>query len=467
MSPTDTLRIRGLARRRAGAKTDHVHQPDTRYAKSGDVHLAYQVIGDGPYDLVLVLDWASHLEVLWEQPWVVEFVSALARYARVLWFDMRGVGLSDGIGHAAVAPEEWMKDVGAVMDAAGSKQATVFANGHASQMALLFSATHPERVASLVLMNGFARFARADDFSIGMPQDVQETALEMIETGWGRGTPGMMRWLAPSIAERPGMHEWWARLERNSASPGTALARMRASLELDVREILPMIVTPTLVVQNRDNAYVRVGHGRYLAERIVGAELLERESPDHWPLPEPDLLGAIEEFVTGSRALEHDTDRFLATMLVVDMAGSTEHASEVGDRRWRVERDRFEQTVRQALITYGGEFVDAAGDGVLATFDGPARAVRCSVNLRNALHQRGHDVRCALHAGEVMRREGGITGIAVHITARVCTLAAPGEVLVTRTVRDLVAGSGISFEARGEHELKGVPDRWALYAAND
>jgi class 3 adenylate cyclase len=440
--------------------------PRTQYARSGDVYLAYQVIGEGPYDLVLVLDWASHLEVLWEQPWVVELVSELAKYARVLWFDMRGVGLSDGTGHAAAAPEEWMEDVGAVMDAAGSARATLFANGHASQMALLFAATHPERVTSLVLMNGFARFARGDDFPIGMPPDVRETALDMIEAGWGSGTPGMMRWLAPSIAERPGMHEWWARLERNSATPGAALARMRVSLELDVREILPLIVTPTLVIQSRDNAYVRAGHGRYLAERIAGAELLERDSPDHWPLPEPDLLGAIEEFVTGSRALEHDTDRFLATVLVVDMAGSTEHASEVGDRRWRVDRDRFEHTVRQALLTYGGEFVDAAGDGVLATFDGPARAIRCSVNLRNAIHQSGLEVRCGLHAGEVTRREGGIAGIAVHITARVCALAAPGEVLVTRTVRDLVAGSRISFEERGEHELRGVPDSWALYAAN-
>jgi class 3 adenylate cyclase len=440
--------------------------PRTQYARSGDVYLAYQVIGDGAYDVVLVLDWASHLEVLWEQPWVVELVSELARYARVLWFDMRGVGLSDGIGHAAVPPEEWMEDVGAVMDAAGSRRATLFANGHASQMALLFSATHPERVASLVLMNGFARFARADDFPIGMPQEVRETALDMIEAGWGSGTPGMMRWLAPSIAARPGMHEWWARLERNSASPGAALARMRASLELDVRGILPLVVTPTLVIQNRDNAYVRAGHGQYLAEHIVGAELLERDSADHWPLPEPDLLGAIEEFVTGSRALEHDPDRFLATVLVVDVAGSTEHASNVGDRRWRVDRDRFEHTVRQTLLTYGGEFVDAAGDGVLATFDGPARAIRCSAYLRNALHQSGLDVRCGLHAGEVTRRESGITGIAVHITARVCALAAPGEVLVTRTVRDLVAGSGISFEERGEHELKGVLDRWALYAAS-
>lgn len=441
--------------------------PRTRYARSGDVYLAYQVIGEGPHDLVLVLDWASHLEVLWEQPWVVELVSALAKYARVLWFDMRGVGLSDGVGHAAVAPEEWMEDVGAVMDAAGSARATLFANGHAAQMALLFAATHPERVVSLVLMNGFARFARADDHPIGMPEHVRETSLRMIEAGWGSGTPGMMRWLAPSIAERPGMHDWWARLERNAAAPGTALAKMRVSLELDVRDILPLVMTSTLIIQNRDNAYVRKGHGRHLAEHIAGAKLVERDSADHWPLPEPDLLATIEEFVTGSRPQWHDTERFLATVMVVDVAGSTERASEVGDRSWRVERDRFEQTVRQTLLAYGGEFMDAAGDGVLATFDGPARAIRCSVYLRDAIRQGGLTARSGLHAGEVTRRDGGITGIAVHITARVSALAAPGEVLVTRTVRDLVAGSGISFEERGEHELKGVRDHWALYAVLD
>lgn len=440
--------------------------PRTQYARSGDVHLAYQVIGDGPRDIVLVLDWASHLEVLWEQPFVVEFISSLAGYARVLWFDMRGVGLSDSTGDAAVAPEEWMEDVGAVMDAVGSERATLVAHGHAAQMALLFAATHPERVASLVLMNGFARLARDDDYPVGMPPEARKTVLELIEAGWGRGTGAMAELLAPSIAAQPGMKEWWGREERFSASPGTALAKMRASLELDVRDVLPLVDAPTLVVQNRDNAYVRVGHGRYLAEHIPDARLLERSSADHWPLPDPDLLGAIEEFVTGSRPQEHDTDRFLATVLVVDVAGSTEHASEVGDRRWSVARDRFEQTVRQTLLTYGGEFVDAAGDGVLATFDGPARAIRCAAYLRNAVRQGGLDVRSGLHAGEVTRREGGITGIAVHITARVSGLAAPGEVLVTRTVRDLVAGSGISFEERGEHILKGVPDSWALYAAS-
>jgi class 3 adenylate cyclase len=271
--------------------------------------------------------------------------------------------------------------------------------------------------------------------------------------------------LAPSIAERPGVKDWYGRVERYAAGPGTAAAMMRATLELDVRDILPLVAAPTLVVQNRDNEVVRAGHGSYLAEHIPNAQLLERESADHWPLPDPDLLGALEEFITGSRS-EADGERFLATVLVCDVAGSTERVAEIGDERWRTLRDRFEETVRRELDSHRGDFVDAAGDGVLATFDGPARAIRCARHIRESVQRSGIDVRSGLHTGEVTRREGGIAGIAVHIAARVSSTAEPGEVLVTRTVRDLVAGSGIVLEDRGEHELKGVPDRWPIYAVS-
>jgi class 3 adenylate cyclase len=229
--------------------------------------------------------------------------------------------------------------------------------------------------------------------------------------------------------------------------------------------VLPLVAAPTLVIHNREDRYVRADHGRYLAAHIPGAQLLERDSADHWPLPDPDLLGAIEEFVTGSRSEEDDADRFLATVLFVDVAGSTRQVSELGDRRWRAFLDGFEETVRRALLAHRGELVNSAGDGVLATFDGPARAIRCASHIRDEVRHRGLDVRCGLHTGEVTRREGGVAGIAVHIGARVSTVAEPGEVLVTRTVRDLVAGSGIAFEERGEHTLKGVTDRWTLYAA--
>ena len=437
--------------------------PRTQYAHSGEIQLAYQVFGEGEHDVVLVLDWASHLEALWEQPLMEEFLTSLARFARILTFDMRGVGMSDPVPGGAAAPEDWVDDVTAVMDAAGFERATLVAQGHAAQMALMAAATHPERVESLVLYNGFARLARDDDYPAGMPDSAQENVLDMIEATWGTGA--LTAALAPSVAARPGVVEWWGRVERFAGTPRMALAKARTIHELDLRHVLPLVTTPTLVIQSRDNTYVRAGHGLYLAEHISGARLVELDSADHWPLPAPELLGAIEEFVTGSRSDVEDTDRVLATVLVVDIVGSTEQAIELGDRRWSAIRDRFEDAVRESLKLHGGELVDVAGDGVLATFDGPARAVRCARQIREAVRVQGVELRSGLHAGEITRRTGGIAGIAVHIAARVSALAAPGEVLVTRTVRDLVAGSGIAFEERGEHELKGVPDRWALYAA--
>jgi class 3 adenylate cyclase/predicted alpha/beta hydrolase len=438
--------------------------PRTLYAKSGDVHLAYQAIGEGKRDIVLVLDWASHLEAVWEQPFVQEFITSLNRYARVLWFDMRGVGLSDRVVEDAVAPEDWMEDVRAVMDSAGSKEATLVAHGHGAQMALMSAATHPDRVASLVLINGFARFSRADDYPAGIPPAAADTLLEGIVQTWGTGVTAA--YLGPSIASDPGVQEWYGRVERFAATPGTALAKMRAILSLDVRRVLPLVRAPTLVVQNRDDAFVRAAHGRYLAEHLPNARLLERDSADHWPLPDPDLLGAIEEFVTGSRRQELETERFLTTVLFVDVAGSTERVSAIGDHRWRELLDSFDETVKRTLLTHRGELVNRTGDGVLATFDGPARAIRCAGDIRDTVRRAGLEVRCGLHTGEVTRRNEDVAGIAVHIGARVSAAALPGEVLVTRTVRDLVAGSGIAFDDRGEYSLKGVPESWALYAAS-
>ena len=437
----------------------------TRYARSGDVHLAYQVVGDGPRDLVLSLDWASHLEVLWEQPFVQELVFSLARFARVLWFDMRGVGLSDRGMEAPGAPEDWLDDVAAVMDAAGSERAALVAHGHAAQMALMAAATHPDRIESLVLVNGFARFARADDYPAGMPKAAAEAALEQVAETWGLGT--MAALLGPSVAAQPGMTEWYGRLERFSVSPGSALARMQAILELDVREVLPLVTAPTLVIQNTGDVYIRAGQGRYLAEHIAGAQLLERDSPDHWPVPEPDLLVAIEEFITGTHVQEPEGDRILTTVLFMDVVGSTERVSELGDRRWQAVLDQFVTAVDRHLVAHRGMLVARSGDGILATFDGPARAIRCAWGIRDAIGLVGLEVRSGLHTGEVTARNGDVAGIAVHIGARVSELAGPGEVLVTRTVRDLVAGSGIEFDDRGEHALKGVRERWELYAASN
>jgi class 3 adenylate cyclase len=440
-----------------------VAAPTTRYARSGEVHLAYQVIGDGPRDVVLSLDWASHLEVLWEQPFVQEMLGSLARYSRVLWFDMRGVGLSDALVSPA-APEDWMDDVAAVMDAAGSEHASVIAHGHAVQMALMSAATHPDRTDSLVLVNGFARFSRADDYPAGVPAEAANAVLDQVSETWGNGR--MSALLGPSVADAPGMTEWYGRLERFAASPGTARARMRAILELDVREVLPLVTAPTLVIQNLGDLYVRSGHGRYLAEHIPDARLLERDSADHWPVPEPDLLAAIEEFIAGTRVEEAEVDRVLTTVLFVDVVGSTEHASELGDRRWQMLLDRFVDVVQRELRTHRGVLIQRAGDGVLATFDGPARAIRCAWGIRDSLRRSGLEVRCGLHSGEVTQRNRDVAGLAVHIGARVSAAAAPGEVLVTRTVRDLVAGSGIEFDDRGLFALKGVTDPWELYATS-
>jgi len=340
----------------------------------------------------------------------------------------------------------------------------VIAHGHAAQMALMAAATHPDRTESLVLINGFARFARADDYLPGIPSPAANAALDQLVETWGKGT--MAAALGPSVVSRPGMSDWYGRLERFSASPGTALARMRTILELDVRQVLPLVTAPTLVIQSQDDVYVRAGHGRYLAENIPGARLLERESADHWPVPEPDLLVAIEEFITGTRVEEPELDRILTTVLFVDVVGSTERVSELGDRRWRTLLDQFVATVERELVAYRGVFVGRAGDGVLATFDGPARAIRCACDIRDSIQRAGLEVRCGLHTGEVTRRNGDVAGIAVHIGARVSSIAAPGEVLVTRTVRDLVAGSGIEFDDRGPFALKGVADRWDLYATS-
>jgi class 3 adenylate cyclase len=436
----------------------------TQYVRSDDADIAFRVLGEGPPDILFVYDWGSHLEEISEMPAFAELHDALASFSRLLVFDMRGIGMSRSIHGGSVIPVEyWVDDLEAVMDAVGSKRATLVALGQAAQMAVVAATTHPERVASLVLINGFARFSRADDYPPGMPPQVQALYAQQIEQRWGTGSFAEM--LGSSIAGRPGVVEWWGRVERYGATPGIARSRFESILELDVREVLPLVDVPTLVVHNIDNPLVRIGHGRYLAEHIPGAVLLERDRPDHWPLAEPDLVGAIQEFVTGSRSESPDTDRFLATVLFVDVVGSTEHVSDLGDRSWRVVLDRFSETVRLVLGLYAGELVGTAGDGFLATFDGPARAIRCALHLRQELRRSGLEVRSGLHAGEVTRTGTSIAGIAVHIGARVAAIAVPGEVLVTRTVRDLVAGSGIAFENRGEHELKGVPDRWALYAA--
>ncbi|HSF61650.1 MAG TPA: adenylate/guanylate cyclase domain-containing protein [Gaiellaceae bacterium] len=434
----------------------------TQYVRSAGTDIAYQVIGEGPRDIVVALDWASHLETLAEQPFIAEWFTSLSRFARVLWFDMRGVGMSGPLGEESPI-EAWTHDLVALMGASGSARASLVAHGYGAMLALTAAATHPERVDSLVIVNGYARFARGDDYPAGLPQRMHEPYLDAIERQWGTGVHALG--LGPSVVHRPGVLEWWGRVERYGACPQVAREQLEAILALDVRDALPLVNVPTLVIHSRDNVFARVGHGRYIAEHIRGARWLERDSADHWPVPEPDLVGAIEEFVTGSRTTGSDSDRVLATVMFADIVGSTDFAAELGDRTWGFALERFDQIVHTTLAAFEGVLESTAGDGILATFDGPARAIRCAWRLREELRHSGLEVRCGIHTGEVTRRSDGVAGIAVHIGARVAALSDPGEVLVTRTVRDLVAGSGISFEERGEHELRGVPDRWPLYAA--
>ena len=439
-------------------------RPETKYALTADgVHLAYQVIGEGERDIVIAFGWISNLEILWEQAFCEEMLLDLARLGRVIWFDPRGIGLSDRVADPVGEMEQWAEDVRAVMDAAGSERATIFAHGEAGQMAMLAAATHPDRVEGLVLYNAFARLAWAEDHEVGMPPEVASRAVEYASTQWGTGAS--LFYLAPSLAHRPGMQEWMGRLERFAASPGTAVAKQRAFLETDLRHVAPLVRVPTLVIVNTGDRYVRPDHGREIAGIIESATLFERDSPDHWGVLEHDVIDAIASLMTGTHSVHQPGDRVLATVLVTDVAGSTRLASEIGDQQWRALRDRFEDAVRRELAGNGGDLVDTAGDGVLATFDGPGRAIRCAGRIRDAVGTLGLQVRSGIHTGEIVRRDGGIAGIAVHIGSRVCGTAEPGEVIVTRTVRDLVAGSGIAFEDRGERQLDGVPDTWSLYVA--
>lgn len=434
----------------------------TQYVRSGDADIAYQVIGEGPHDVVVVLDWASHLETLVEQPFIAEWFTALASFARVLWIGTRGVGMSGPMGDESPL-EAWMRDLVTVMDEAGLERATLVTHGLGAQMGLVAAATRPERVQALVVVNGYARFRRDEDYPAGLPDHMHETYLDALEQQWGSGVHA--HGLGPSVVERPGVVEWWARVERFGATPRVARSQFETVLALDVRDVLPRIAAPTLIVHNRDNVFVRVGHGRYLADHVPHARYLERDSADHWPIPEEDLLGAIEEFVTGTRTGIGETDRVLTTILFVDVVGSTQFAADVGDRAWQVALERFEQMVRTALAAFEGRLENTTGDGIVATFPSTARAIRCARRIHEEAGHGGLGVRSGVHAGEITRRADGIAGLAVHIAARACDLASPGEVFVTRTVRDLVVGSGIALEERGEHELKGVPDTWALYAA--
>ena len=433
-----------------------------RYGQS----VAFQTVGDGPLDLVFVPDWVGNLDVMWEDPTLAAFLARMARFARVICFDKRGTGLSDPVPLGAIPTwEEWMYDVGTVMDAAGSRQAAIFGHGDGSTMALLFAATHPDRTTALILVDAYARRMRDADYPWGIPEDMAQSYIETILKTWGTGEA--TRWGgAPSLAGDESFIAWRGRFERLAMSPGQFNAVYPLTYDFDVRWVLPSIHMPTLVLHRADNSYVVVGNGRYLAEHIDGARFAEIAGSDHFfHAGDPEaMLGLVQEFLTGRRALP-EPQRVLATVLFTDIVGATAKAEQLGDGAWRELLERHHAIVRAELAHFGGLEIDTAGDGFFASFEGPARGVRCAMAVRDALRPLGIEIRAGLHTGECEWSGEKLSGIAVHVGARVAGLAEAGEVLVSRTVKDLVAGSGLTFVDRGEHELKGVSDRWQIFQA--
>jgi pimeloyl-ACP methyl ester carboxylesterase len=436
---------------------------DTRYARTEDgVSIAYQVHGEGPLDLVFVPGFVSHVELAWEEPAISRFLRRLASFSRLIFFDKRGQGLSDRLGRPPTL-EESMDDVRAVMDATGSERAAVFGVSEGGPMSALFAATYPERTSSLVLYGTFARMMKAPDYPEGIMPERLDAWGDMVWSQWG-GAVGVELW-APSVDGDAEFERWWSRLLRQGTSPAGAVELMDLYREIDVRAALAAIDVPTLVVHRANDRLVPVRQARYLAERIPGARYVELPGDDHLPMTgdQEALLDEVEEFLVGSRH-SREPERALATILFTDIVGSTETAARLGDRRWRDLLEGHDAAIRRQLELHRGREVKTMGDGFLAVFDGPARAIRCAVAIRDELRQMGIEIRAGIHTGEVESRGDDVGGMAVNIGARVGAIGDGGEVLVSSTVRELVVGSGIEFEERGTHRLKGAPDEWRLFA---
>ncbi|HVL82399.1 MAG TPA: adenylate/guanylate cyclase domain-containing protein [Actinomycetota bacterium] len=442
-----------------------MRRPRTLYADSPGGKIAYQVVGDGPVDLYFYATGAWQLDMVWDNPLSERFVRRLASFSRLIMLNPRGCSLSDpiSIGEPPTM-EEWSSDLLYVLDAVGVERAVQVAVSDIGIPALLFAATYPERISALVLVNAYARLTRADDYPWGYPREVAERVTDLVVATHGTGEA--LRRLAPELADDEAFRDWYARFERATMPPATMRVVRRIMTDIDLRGLLPSIRCPTLVISHTQDPYIRSGHGRHLAQHIPSATYVERDVP--WGivwLHDTDwLVEEIHGFLTGSRGLPDPDDRVLATVLMTDIVGSTKAAAEMGDRRWRELLDRHDAVVRREVERFRGRPVKWTGDGVLATFDGPARAIRCALSLREAVRQLGIEIYTGLHTGEVEQRGDDVGGIAVAIAQRVMSEASPGEVLVSGAVPPLVAGSGIEFADRGLRELKGVPGEWRLFA---
>lgn len=442
-------------------------QPETRYARSGDVNVAYQVVGEGPVDIVYA-DTISHLELGWEVSSHAGFLNRLASFSRLIMLNQRGTGMSDRFAGASTL-ETRMDDIRAVMDAAGSERAVVFGLGDAGPLCVLFAATYPERTSALVLINSTPRWVRSPELPWLMTRAEADLYANEIAQHWGEAAfmDRFQRRTNPGLTDEEAHHR--ARLLRIAVSPGSAAAYVRANFDTDVCDVLPLVRVPTLVIHRKETTAWDVRSGRYLADHIAGARFVELPGADFSPSlgDQETLFGALESFladVATGKQWETEPDRVLATVLFTDIVGATSHAAELGDRAWRELLERHHETVRTQLGRFRGTEVDTAGDGFFASFDGPARAITCARAIVETMPELGLEVRAGLHTGECELIDGKVAGIAVHTGARVASNAQPGEVLVSSTVKDLVAGSGITFQDRGLQELKGIPGEWRLYA---
>ena len=439
-------------------------QPETRYARLGRDRIAYQVLGEGPPDLVLTSGSFGHVDMAWEDPGIALFFRTLASFSRLILFDRRGTGASDPVPIDSLPPwETYTQDLVAVLDEVGAEQAALLTQVDAGPMAMFFAGTKPERTRALILANATARYLATDDYPIGVPVEVAEAVLAQVDQLWG--TEAMVTMQAPSRAGDERFRRWLARFQRTNASPRAVLAFLRAAFEMDASSILPLIQAPTLILHRRDCQLVPVTHGRYLAERIPGARMVELPGTEltlFWETPEV-ALDHIEQFLTGVRRVAEPT-RVLAAVLFTDIVGSTQRAGELGDRRWRELLNVHDELTARLVEEFGGRLVKTTGDGILATFEGPGRAIHCAAALREELAGIGVQLREGLHTGEVELRGDDVGGIAVHVAARVMAAADPGEILVSRTVRDLVAGSDVTLADRGMYLLKGIEGDWQLLA---
>ena len=445
---------------------DRLSMPgQTQYARSGDLHIAYQVAGQGEFDLVYVPGWVSHVELAWEEPTLANFLGRLASFSRLITFDKGGTGLSDRLPNDRLPTlEERADDLRAVMDAAGSERAALFGFSEGGNLSVTFAATHPERISALVTFGIFAKRTWSEDYPWAPKPGEREQVYEMVERDWS-GAMDLSR-LVPSKAGDQVFLTRLASYLRRSSSPGAAVALLRMNTQIDIRAVLPTLRIPTLVLHRTGDCDANIEEGRWIASQIPGARFVELPGQDHlpWVGDQESVLDEVEEFLTGVRPVS-ESNRVLATVLFTDIVGSTELAARLGDGAWRTLLDSHHSLVRKQLARFRGREIKTVGDSFLATFDGPARAVHCAHQIQQAAAELGLRIRAGLHTGEIELMDGDIGGIAVHIAARVVAAAQGSEVVVSSTVKDLTAGSGITYTGRGPRELKGVPGQWNLFAA--